>query len=170
MESILQEAERITDGDRNADYGDPNIDFKRIAGMWSALKGVKFEPHEVADMMICVKLSRNRTRPKRDNYVDMAGYAKCGHRCIVADPEEQGDIDEHISMTRSDCRLRGPRFPTAQDEIIRSYVDVEEEDDGPVETQCPQCGSGPYPCDSAEVCNDCLIAADFAYDAARESR
>lgn len=80
-ESILVEAERVTSGDRQAQYGPPDQDFKRIAGMWSALKGVPFTAREVAMFMVCVKLSRETHQRKRDNWVDIAGYAKCGSLC-----------------------------------------------------------------------------------------
>lgn len=82
-ESILLEAQRLTFGDRNNQYGPPDQDFMRIAAMWGALKGVEFTPQDVAMFQICVKLSRQTHQNKRDNWVDMAGYAGCGSRCRV---------------------------------------------------------------------------------------
>ena len=83
-ETILEEALRITGGTRNVDYGGPVEDFTRTAGMWSAAKGVHFEPREVGLFMAMVKISREYHRSKRDNWVDMAGYAHCGHQCAEA--------------------------------------------------------------------------------------
>lgn len=80
-ECILAEAARVTTGDRQAQYGPPDQDFQRIAQMWSALKGVPFEAREVALFMVCVKLSRETHQRKRDNWVDIAGYARCGSLC-----------------------------------------------------------------------------------------
>lgn len=80
-ESILEEAQRLVGGDRGKDYGPPDADFARTAAMWTALKGVEFEAREVAMFMICVKLSREVHRPKRDNAVDMAGYSLCLDIC-----------------------------------------------------------------------------------------
>lgn len=80
-EDVLDEAYRITSGDRNAQYGDPNQDFKRTAGMWSAYLEAEVKPHDVAWMMSMLKASRNRHQCKRDNYVDAAGYIRCGARC-----------------------------------------------------------------------------------------
>ena len=80
-ENILQEAMRLVCGDRQATYGPPNQDFERTAKMWSAIKGVEFTPSEVAQFMICIKLSRQTHQKKRDNWVDIAGYAYCGQRC-----------------------------------------------------------------------------------------
>jgi hypothetical protein len=86
-EDILAEASRITRGSRQAQYGPPDQDFRRTAGMWSALFGLKlkdgvtFEPRDVALAMILLKTSRETHQRKRDNWVDIAGYASCGSRC-----------------------------------------------------------------------------------------
>jgi hypothetical protein len=86
-EDILAEASRITRGSRQAQYGPPDQDFRRTAGMWSALfisklkVGVTFEPRDVALAMILLKTSRETHQRKRDNWVDIAGYASCGSMC-----------------------------------------------------------------------------------------
>jgi hypothetical protein len=86
-ESILEEAIRMTGGDRNTDYGSAVDDFKRIASMWNILfsggkaNGECFKPADVALAMCCVKLSRQSHKPKRDSWVDIAGYAHCGNQC-----------------------------------------------------------------------------------------
>ena len=86
-DDILAEASRITRGSRQAQYGPPDQDFRRTAGMWSALfltklkDGVTFEPRDVALAMILLKTSRETHQRKRDNWVDIAGYASCGSRC-----------------------------------------------------------------------------------------
>lgn len=80
-EDILEEALRITRGDRQAQYGPPDQDFQRTAAMWSALKGVEFEARDVAMFMVCLKLSREVHQRKRDNAVDIAGYARCLSLC-----------------------------------------------------------------------------------------
>lgn len=80
-EDILEEALRITSGDRNAAYGPPDQDFQRTAAIWSAIKGVEFEAREVAMFMVALKLSRETHQRKRDNWVDIAGYARCGSLC-----------------------------------------------------------------------------------------
>ncbi len=78
---VLVEALKLTTGDRQNQYGAPDQDFERTAQMWSALKGVKFTTQEVAMFQICIKLSRNTHQSKRDNWVDIAGYARCGDVC-----------------------------------------------------------------------------------------
>jgi hypothetical protein len=79
-ESILAEAARIVAGDRQADYGDMRASFGRIATIWSAILDTRVSPRDVARCMIALKLSRDLHRPKRDNLVDIAGYAHCAQQ------------------------------------------------------------------------------------------
>lgn len=85
--SILIEAARLVDGDRQADYGHPADDFKRIATIWSALLenklNVDLTSSEVGAMMIALKLSRTAFKNKRDNWIDIAGYAHCADLCTT---------------------------------------------------------------------------------------
>jgi hypothetical protein len=86
--SVLEEAMRITSEDRQRDYGPPDQDFARTSAMWTAIFGsmlkddAEFEPRHVAMAMIALKLSREANRTKRDNWVDIAGYAQCGSVCL----------------------------------------------------------------------------------------
>jgi hypothetical protein len=83
QEGILQEAQRITSGDRQRDYDSPLPNHKRIAMLWNAYLSARREPkadisHEdVAWMMILLKAARDVFTPKRDNLVDVCGYARC---------------------------------------------------------------------------------------------
>ena len=79
--SVLVEAEGLVHGDRNKAYGHPLHDYTRTAGMVNAMLAHKLkEPLTAEDLglvMCCVKLSRQQNAPKRDNLVDLAGYAEC---------------------------------------------------------------------------------------------
>lgn len=75
-ESVLNEAERLVHGARNVDYGHPLDDFGRTAKMWTAILGVPITAEQVGLCMCAVKISRQCNRPKRDNMVDLAGYAE----------------------------------------------------------------------------------------------
>ena len=87
---VLREAEKLTCGDRNAQYGDPLQDFKRIAAMWSIMFGIEVLPHQVAMALMALKLSRLVHTPgKYDSWVDAAGYAACGWECAVAEEKER---------------------------------------------------------------------------------
>lgn len=61
---------------RGSDYGHPKEDFGRTARLWSIIKGVEFTPEDVALFMICVKLSREVHKHKKDNLDDIQGYAE----------------------------------------------------------------------------------------------
>lgn len=79
---VLIEALTLTRGDRQAQYGPPDQDFRRTADMWTALFEREFAPHEVAMAMACLKLSRLTHSLKRDSVVDLAGYARCLDVCV----------------------------------------------------------------------------------------
>lgn len=84
-QSVLNEAGELIHSDRNVAYGPPMKNFQRIADLWNTILGDQLkEPittWQVADMSIAIKLARNIEKPKRDNYVDVAGYAACGWEC-----------------------------------------------------------------------------------------
>ena len=77
-ESLLDTAKRLTSHDRNKAYGHPKEDFARIAVHWGAILGVVVTPKQVALCMIAVKIARECHSTKLDNWVDIAGYARCG--------------------------------------------------------------------------------------------
>jgi hypothetical protein len=86
--TVLDEAEELVSGDRDRDYGHPSVDLHCIAKMWDAYFAKRsvssetagFTARDVSMMMILVKVSREANRPKRDNLVDIAGYARCAER------------------------------------------------------------------------------------------
>lgn len=73
--SVLSEAGDLVYGPRGEDYGHPFDDFKRTAKMWSAILGIEIRAEQVGMCMIALKLSRQCNKPKRDNLIDIAGYA-----------------------------------------------------------------------------------------------
>ena len=74
--NILQEADKITSGDRQEDYGSPLEDFTRVADLWSVILGKKVYANQVPLCMIALKMSREIHKHKRDNLVDIAGYSR----------------------------------------------------------------------------------------------
>lgn len=79
-QSILQEADRIVKGDRQADYGDTVANFKHIAGIASAIRKKEFTAEDCCVVLMAVKLAREQFKHKRDNLVDLAGYTEILHR------------------------------------------------------------------------------------------
>ncbi len=87
--AVLAEADRLVNGERNVDYGDPIADFARTADFWttylSSVRGLAspLEAHDVAVLMALLKISRIAWSPdKEDHWVDLAGYAACGADCV----------------------------------------------------------------------------------------
>lgn len=76
-ETVTEEGSRLVDGPRQTQYGHPVDNFKAIAGVWSALLDVKVPIWAVPRLMVGLKLARDFTgNRKRDNLVDVVGYAR----------------------------------------------------------------------------------------------
>ena len=75
---ILKTALKLTTKDRQEDYGDCNIELDRVATMWSVIFKTDITPNQVALAMIALKITRQMHTNKRDNWVDIAGYARIG--------------------------------------------------------------------------------------------
>jgi hypothetical protein len=76
-ESICQEADYLVSNDRGNDYGPPKHDFLKTAKLWEVILGIEnIKPEQIGLCMIALKLSRELNKHKRDNLVDICGYAK----------------------------------------------------------------------------------------------
>ena len=62
--------------ERGKFYGDPRVNLDRIAGLWSAYLGHSVTAHDVAQMMVLVKISRSKVAKHDDNYTDAIGYTE----------------------------------------------------------------------------------------------
>lgn len=85
-ETVLDEAARIVDGPRRVAYGDPRVNHGRTAAMWGAYLGIAISPRQVCMLNILQKCSRDANLPKRDNIVDIPGWARNAE--IVSEPPE----------------------------------------------------------------------------------
>jgi hypothetical protein len=87
---LLLEAISLITGDRNVTYGSPTQNFQDIADMLTIalrhklVEGASIDPGEVAKFMIIVKIARMTAQPKKDNWLDIAGYAGCGYEADKA--------------------------------------------------------------------------------------
>jgi len=76
---ILSTAKSYITRDRQADHGDAEDNFSRIAGYWSLHTGTTLTATDVAVMMALLKVARIKQNPQHvDNWVDGAGYFACG--------------------------------------------------------------------------------------------
>ena len=81
-QNVCDEARDLVYGDRGAAYGHPLDDYTRTAAMWSVILGVDVTAEQAMLCMIAVKMSRQCNVPKRDNLVDICGYALCIDRTV----------------------------------------------------------------------------------------
>jgi len=77
---FLSEAVRLSGTDRQKDYGDKIENHDNIARLWSAYLDIKIEAHDVALMMVLLKMARTKLGAvSKDTYIDMSAYsAKAG--------------------------------------------------------------------------------------------
>lgn len=88
-QNILEEANELVNGARQAAYGHPLDDFTRTAKMWSAILGHEVTAEQVGLCMCALKISRQVNRQKRDNLVDLAGYA-CTVEMVLTEQFKRG--------------------------------------------------------------------------------
>ena len=79
-DTLFAEARKLVNGDRREDYGDPMDSFLAIASMWRGYlslrpDGARIMPRDVCNMMMLLKIARDAHNPKKDNTVDICGYA-----------------------------------------------------------------------------------------------
>lgn len=72
--TILEEAEEII-ASRTQGYGTPVESWEHIAELWSVLLGKTITAAEALSCMMALKLLREQHAHKRDNLVDLCGYA-----------------------------------------------------------------------------------------------
>ncbi len=91
--SVLDEAKRIVNGARRADYGKPEDNFKRIADLWNVHlvntgREGSITPKDVAAFMVLMKVARLAETPDhRDSIVDIIGYAACYAEIVLPVPQ-----------------------------------------------------------------------------------
>ena len=77
--AICEDALKTINGARQDKYGNPEDTFALIANLWSAYLEVEVKAENVADMMCLLKIAREKGgKGKRDNMVDLIGYAALG--------------------------------------------------------------------------------------------
>ena len=80
--TVLAEAGQAVDGDRGRFYGHPADNHGNTAAFWTEYIERKYglvvalTARDVCMLMVLLKVSRDANRPKRDNLVDICGYAR----------------------------------------------------------------------------------------------
>jgi hypothetical protein len=73
--NVLEEANDILGGNRQADYGDAVKNFENIAKVASILADKQLDAEDCCKVLMAVKICREGFKHKRDNLVDLAAYA-----------------------------------------------------------------------------------------------
>lgn len=73
--TILEEAAWIVAGVRQQNYGHARESFAKIATIATVLTGKDLSPQDCCKVLMAVKLTRESFQHKRDNLVDLCGYA-----------------------------------------------------------------------------------------------
>jgi len=113
--SILTEAAEAIDS--HADYGAPLENHTRTAALWSAYLGITITARQVCMLNVLQKVSRDAHSAKRDNLVDIAGYARNAELC---------DHPQHVVMGENVAKL------SADDRIADRITQVRAEMSGHV--------------------------------------
>tara|TARA_R100000781_G_scaffold15431_1_gene12716 strand:- start:482 stop:772 length:291 start_codon:yes stop_codon:yes gene_type:complete len=72
----LKIAAKLLSGRRHKEYGDKKTNHDNIAKLWSAYLGIDVNAHDVAILMLLLKIARTKSgNPTEDTYIDMVGYS-----------------------------------------------------------------------------------------------
>lgn len=92
---ILNEARSIICSDRNRQYGEPEDNFAVIGELWSQYlrrakdADIDLDGYDVGMLMALFKIGRLETgTPKRDNFVDLAGYVACAAEIALREAQK----------------------------------------------------------------------------------
>lgn len=71
----MRSPKEVADSRKEA-HGEATDSLELIAGLWSEYLGIEIAPHEVAEMMIILKIARSKNgQPTMEHYEDIQGYA-----------------------------------------------------------------------------------------------
>ncbi len=97
---ILKEANELIAGDRHKDYGDKVENHNNIAKLWSAYKGIEITAHDVAIMMVLLKIARTKLGAvSRDTYIDMSAYGAIAGEIKFREPKEESEGERRGRIT-----------------------------------------------------------------------
>ena len=91
MSDNLKIAAKLLNGKREQEYGNKVKNHENIASLWSAYLDYNVTAHDVAVLMLLLKVARTKLgKPTEDTYIDMVGYsAIAGELC--EDSKEHGN-------------------------------------------------------------------------------
>jgi|TARA_R110001583_G_scaffold71666_1_gene201631 hypothetical protein len=97
---FLQEATKLSSEQRQKDYGDKVNNHKNIARLWSAYLDTKIKAHDVAVMMVLLKIARTKLGAvSKDTYIDMSAYGAIAGEIKFKEPKEESEGDRRGRIT-----------------------------------------------------------------------
>ena len=93
-DSVCIAAEKLTSEDRIKQYGHPSINMAEIAAMWSIILRTPVTAEQVALCNIATKVCRQMHQSKRDNLIDICGYAKVADIVLQHETQNQNSKNQ----------------------------------------------------------------------------
>jgi len=94
---ILKAADALINGEREAAYGPPIINFTNIAKGWSVLLGVEVSAAQVASCMAWLKMCRLINTPDHtDSHIDAAAYSALAGELAGGTPMSREEREAEI--------------------------------------------------------------------------
>ena len=89
---FLEKANMLIAGDREKDYGDKVHNHNNIAKLWSTYKDIEITAHDVAVMMVLLKIARTKLgEVSEDTYIDMAAYGAIAGEIKFKEPKKESE-------------------------------------------------------------------------------
>jgi hypothetical protein len=89
---FLARASALVAGDRENDYGDKVHNHNNIARLWSAYLDTEIKAHDVAIMMVLLKVARTKLGDvSEDTYIDMAAYSAIAGEIKFKEPKKESE-------------------------------------------------------------------------------
>jgi hypothetical protein len=134
MNKLLEDAAEVV-ADRSPQYGSPFDSHAEVARLWGAYLGRAVGPRDVALMMVLLKVAREKRVPKRDNRLDIVGYAVMAEE-IVREAERRDEFRASVrSASEADlvgAALKGTEFERGMSHLalVRRALDRQEGEGG----------------------------------------
>ena len=116
---LLMRAHILVGGDREKDYGDKVENHTNIAKLWSSYLDAEIKAHDVAIMMVLLKIARTKVGiVNEDTYTDMAAYGAIAGEIKFKEPKKESKGERRGSETAKYLKSLGYMGGKKDKEII----------------------------------------------------
>ncbi len=78
--SLLLQAEKIVNGDRDEQYGNPSQAFQEYSNILKTTFDIDLTPEQICKVQMAIKLGRLKYKFKQDSLLDLIGYSEILNR------------------------------------------------------------------------------------------